>query len=162
MDNQYRTKPRFRPNPGLKLMSQVREVPRYYHAHRVLVCGLDRTVVRSHGRRPPNGPFPAEPKIEAFLTDLAVRGNITTATQNLAMHALVFLDTRVLHQALPGRINAVRADQKLNVPVVMTRETVAAVTSPLYGTAHLDATLRYGSGLRIMESVRLRGAVVYA
>jgi hypothetical protein len=51
--------------------------------------------------------FPAEPKMEAFLTDRAVRGNVSAATQNLAMNALVFLYKRVLHQALPGRINAV-------------------------------------------------------
>jgi hypothetical protein len=52
------------------------------------------------------------------------------------------------------------ADKKLNVPVVMTREEAAGVTSPPYGTALQVATLLYGSGLRIIEAVRLRGAVV--
>jgi integrase len=65
--------------------------------------------------------FPAEPKIEAFLTDLALR-----------------------------------ADEKVTVPVVLTREEVAAVLSLIAGTAQLVATLLYGSGLRIMEAVRLR------
>jgi len=73
--------------------------------------------------------FPAEPKIESFLTDLAVHGNVAAATQNQAMKALLCLDKRVLDQTLPGSINAVRADKKLNVPVVMTREEVAAVIS---------------------------------
>jgi integron integrase len=100
--------------------------------------------------------FPAEPKIESFLTDLAVHGNVAAATQNQAMNALVFLYKRVLNHALPGSINAVRADKKINVPVVMTREEVAAVISLLDGTAQLVAKLLYGSGLRIMEAVRLR------
>jgi site-specific recombinase XerD len=72
------------------------------------------------------------------------------------MNALVFLCTRVLNQSLPGSINAVRADKKINIPVVMTREAVAAVLSLVDGTAHVVAKLLYGSGLRIMEAVRLR------
>ena len=101
--------------------------------------------------------FPAEPKIEAFLTDLAVHGNVAAATQNVAMHALIFLSTSASsNQALPGSINAVRAAKKRNAPVVMTREEVAAVLSLLDGTAQLVAKLLYGSGLRIMEAVRLR------
>jgi hypothetical protein len=100
--------------------------------------------------------FPAEPKIDAFLTDLAVHGHVAAATQNQAMHALVFLDTRVLTHALQGRITAVRADKQITVPVVMTREAVAAVLSRMDGTAHVVATLLYGSGLRMMEAVRLR------
>jgi integrase len=73
------------------------------------------------------------------------------------MHALVFLDTRVLTYALPGSINAVRADKTLNVPVVITREEVAAVLSRMDGTAPVVAKLLYGSGLRRMAALRLRG-----
>ena len=73
---------------------------------------------RFHGMR---SLFPAEPKIESFLTDLAVNGNVAAATQNQAMNALVFLYKRVLNNAMEGRINAVRADQKINVPAFMTR-----------------------------------------
>jgi integron integrase len=100
--------------------------------------------------------FPPEPNIEAFLTDLAVNGNVAAATQHQAMHALVFLFKRVLNHALEGRINAVRADKKINVPVVMTRDEVAAVLSRMDGTPQLVAKLLYGSGLRIMEAIRLR------
>jgi integron integrase len=100
--------------------------------------------------------FPAKPKIEAFLTDLAVHGNVAAATQNQAMNALVFLYKRALNHALPARINAIRASKKINVPVVMTREEVAAVLALMDGTAQLVAKLLYGSGLRIMEAVRLR------
>jgi hypothetical protein len=67
--------------------------------------------VRFHGLRSRADLFPAEPKIEAFLTDLAVPGHVAPATQNQAMNALVFLDRRVLIHVLSGRINAVRADK---------------------------------------------------
>jgi integrase-like protein len=112
--------------------------------------------VRFHGMRSREDLFPAEPTIESFLTDLALNRNVAAATQNQAMHALVFLYTRVLDHAMEGNINAVRADKKINVPVVMTREEVASVISLLDGTAQLVAKLLYGSGLRIMEAVRLR------
>jgi hypothetical protein len=60
---------------------------------------------------------------------------------------------RVLNRALSGSINTVRAAKKINVPVVMTREEVAAVISLLDGAAQLVAKLLYGSGLRIIEVV---------
>jgi site-specific recombinase XerD len=72
------------------------------------------------------------------------------------MNALVFLYKRVLNHPLQESTNAVRADKKINVPVVMTREEVAAVISLMDGTAQVVAKLPYGSGLRIMEAVRLR------
>ena len=72
------------------------------------------------------------------------------------MNALVFLYKRILNHALEGRINAVRADKKISIPVVMTREEVAAIISLLDGTAQRVAKLLYGSGWRIMEAVRIR------
>jgi site-specific recombinase XerD len=100
--------------------------------------------------------FPAEPKIEAFLTDLAVHRNVAAATQNQAMNALVFLYKRVLQHPLEDRITAIRAAKKVAVPVVMTRDEVAAIIARLDGTPQLVAKRLYGSGLRIMEAVRLR------
>ena len=107
-----------------------------------------------HGKRHPTAMGAAE--VTAFLSWLATERNVAAATQNQALSALVFLYKRVLNHALGGRIDAVRADKKLNVPVVMTRDEVAAVLSLLAGTAQLVAKLLYGSGLRIMEAVRLR------
>jgi integrase len=57
---------------------------------------------------------------------------------------------------MEGSIHAMRADKNINIPVVMTREEVAAVLSLMNGTAQLVAELLYGSGLRIMEAVRTR------
>jgi hypothetical protein len=101
--------------------------------------------VRFHGMRSRQDLFPAEPKIEAFLTDLALHAQVAAATQNQAMNALVFLYKRIFHHSLPGKINAVRADQKINVPMVMTRDEVAAVLSRMDGTAHLVAKFLYGA-----------------
>jgi len=98
----------------------------------------------------------AEPTIESCLTDLAVHGTVAAATQNQAMPALVCLDTRVLNHAMEGSLKAVRADKPINVPVVMTRDEVAAVISRRDGTAQVVAKLLYGSGWRIMEAVRIR------
>jgi integron integrase len=144
---------------GPKLLDDVRKVLRLHHysihTERSYVDWIVR-FIRFHRMRSRKELWPAEPKIESFLTDLAVHGNVAAATQNQAMNALVFLYRRVLNHALEGRIAAVRADQKRTVPVVMTREEAATVLSLLSGTAELVAKLLYGSGLRIMEAVRLR------
>ncbi|MGH8058175.1 MAG: integron integrase [Candidatus Entotheonellia bacterium] len=141
------------------LLEQVRQVLRLHHdsihTERAYLEWIVR-YVRFHRMRSRDDLFPPEPNIEAFLTDLAVNGNVAAATQHQAMHALVFLYTRVLNHTLEGRINAVRADKKINVPVVMTRAEVAAIISLMDGTAQLVAKLLYGSGVRIMEAVRLR------
>ena len=142
-----------------KLLDEVRNVLRLHHysihTERSYVEWIVR-FVRFHGMQSREELFPAEPKIEGFLTDLAVQGNVAPSTQNQAMNALVFLYKRVLKHALSGSIDAVRAAKKVNVPVVMTREEVAAVLSLMEGTPQLIAKLLYGSGLRIMEAVRLR------
>ena len=106
-----------------------------------------------HRMRSRDDLFLPEPTIEACLTDLAVPGNGAAATEHHAMKALVFLYTRVLNQALSGRIKAVCADKQINVPVVRTREAVARVMALLDGAAPLVAKMLYGSGLRLMEAV---------
>jgi integron integrase len=142
-----------------KLLDQVRQVLRLHHysihTERAYLEWIVR-YVRFHRMRSRDDLFPPEPNIEAFLTDLAVNGNVAAATQNQAMNALVFLYKRVLNHTLEGHINAVRAAKKINVPVVMTRAEVAAIISLMDGTAQLVAKLLYGSGVRIMEAVRLR------
>jgi site-specific recombinase XerD len=97
-----------------------------------------------------------EAKIEAFLTYLAVDKTVAPSTQNQAMNALVFLYKHVLKQPLDQEINAVRASRKINIPVVMTREEVARIIALMEGTPQLVVKLLYGSGLRILEALRLR------
>jgi len=97
-----------------------------------------------------------EAKIEAYLTHLAVDKTVAPSTQNQAMNALVFLYKHVLKQPLDKEINAVRASRKINIPVVMAREEVAQSIALMGGVSQLVVKLLYGSGLRIMEAVRLR------
>jgi integron integrase len=142
-----------------KLLEEVRQVLRLHHysihTERSYVDWIVR-FAHFHKMRSREDLLPPEPMIEAFLTHLAVNKNVAPSTQNQAMNALIFLYKRVLNLSMDGSINAVRADTKVNVPVVMTREEVAAVISLLNGTPQLVAKLLYGSGLRIMEAVRLR------
>jgi len=98
----------------------------------------------------------SEAKIEAFLTHLAVDSNVASSTQNQAMNALVFLYKKVLKQPLSEEINDTRAARKANVPVVLARQEVASILALMDGTPQLVAKVLYGSGLRIMEAVRLR------
>lgn len=116
-------------------------IKRYIHYHR-MTCREDLN----------NG----EAKIETFLTHLAVNKDVAPSTQNQAMNALVFLYKQVLKQALGGEINAVRAKKTMKVPVVMAREEVAHVITLMEGMHQLVVKLLYGSGLRIMEALRLR------
>ena len=147
------------PSPSPTLIEEVRRVLRLHHysihTERAYVEWIVR-FVRFYRMQSRADLVPAEAKIEAFLTDLAIQGKVAAATQNQAMNALVFLYKRVLKHPLEDRINAVRADKKVTVPVVMTRDEVATVLSLMEGTPQLMAKLLYGSGVRIMEAVRLR------
>jgi integron integrase len=142
-----------------KLLDQVRAVLRlnHYslHTERSYLDWIKR-YVQFHGMRSREDLAGGEAKIEAFLTDLAVKGKVAASTQNQAMNALVFLYRKVLKLPLEERIDAVRADRKVNVPVVMTREETAKVISLMEGTPQLIVKMLYGSGLRILEAVRLR------
>ena len=97
-----------------------------------------------------------EGKIEQFLTHLAVKSGVAPSTQNQAMNALVFLYKKVLKVSLKEEINAIRAQKKTNIPVVMTREEVRQTINYIEGAPQLIVKLLYGSGIRIMEAVRLR------
>ena len=142
-----------------RLLDQVRNVMRLHHysihTERSYTDWIKR-YIRFHHMRRREDLANGESKIETFLTDLAVNGKVAPSTQNQAMNALVFLYRQVLKAPLDEKIDAVRADRKVNVPVVLTREEVAKVVSLLDGEAQTIVKLLYGSGLRIMEAVRLR------
>ena len=96
------------------------------------------------------------PEIEAFLTHLAVKENVAASTQNQALAALLFLYREVLNKDLDGPIDAMRAKRPKRLPTVLTKEEVSKVIGFLSGTNQLMVKLLYGSGLRLMECVRLR------
>lgn len=86
-----------------------------------------------------------ESKMEAFLTDLAVNGNVAPSTRNQAMNALVFLYEHVLKLPLDQKINAVRARKKKNIPVVVIHGEMAEVISLLSGPPQIgrEADVRF-------------------
>lgn len=97
---------------------------------------------------------PAE--LEAFLTYLAVKQQVSAATQNQALHALLFLYRRVLGVDLPWLENITRASKPTRLPVVLSQKEVRAVLAELDGVSWLIASLLYGSGLRLTEALQLR------
>ena len=97
-----------------------------------------------------------EREVARFLTDLAIRGNVAAATQNIALNAIVFMYRHVLDRPLQEINGVVRAKKPQKLPVVLTRDEVSRILSRLKGQYWLIACLQYGSGLRLIESVRLR------
>jgi len=107
-----------------------------------------------HGKRHPKDM--GAPEIEAFLTHLAVDGNIAASTQNQALCALEFLYREVLRQEWDDSIAPVRAKKPQRLPTVLTKDEARRVVGLMSGVPQLMAKLLYGSGLRLMECVRLR------
>jgi integron integrase len=94
--------------------------------------------------------------VEWFLTHLATREHVSASTQNQALSALLFLYREILQQELPWMEDIRRARRPERLPIVLSREEVAALLSEMSGVTWLMASLLYGSGLRLMECLRLR------
>ncbi|MBM3858040.1 MAG: integron integrase [Verrucomicrobia bacterium] len=140
-----------------KLLDQVRQVCRFKHyslrTEQTYVQWIKRYIY-FHGKRHPQELTAIH--VREFLTHLAVKGRVSASTQNQAFSALLFLYQHVLRQEI-GLITGVeRAKTSKRLPVVLAREEVAAVLSRLSGTTRLMVELLYGSGLRLMECLRLR------
>ncbi len=97
-----------------------------------------------------------ESEVATFLTHLAVEGQVASATQNQALNALVFLYRNILDRPLGQFVGIVRAKHSQRIPVVLTGAEVASILQKLKGVYWLIGCLQYGSGLRLLESVRLR------
>jgi integron integrase len=113
-----------------------------------------RRFVAFHRRRHPRDL--GAPEVEQFLTHLAVHRKVSAATQSQALQALLFLYRHVLELELPWLDNITRASSTRRLPVVLSRPEVHALLARLQGTHWLVASLLYGSGLRLMEALRLR------
>jgi integron integrase len=116
--------------------------------------GWVRRFVLFHGRRHPAEM--GEEEINAFLSDLAVRGQVSASTQNQALSALLFLYRAVLHKPVEEMSDLVRAKRPRRLPVVLSRAQVRSVLGRIEGTPRLVATLLYGTGMRLLEGLRLR------
>lgn len=140
-----------------RLLDQVRGKIRLKHyslrTEQTYVNWIKR-FIRHFDKRHPREMGAAE--IEAFLTDLAVRGRVAASTQNQAKSALLFLYKEVLEVDLPWLDGIESAKAPKRLPVVLTRDEARAVLAHLSGTHWLIASLLYGTGLRLMECLRLR------
>ncbi len=98
----------------------------------------------------------AEPEINVFLTHLAVKEKVAASTQNQALSALLFLYRHVIGREVGDLGQVIRARKPSRLPVVLTRDEVKALPANISGNKWLMASLVYGSGLRLMECLRLR------
>ena len=140
-----------------RLLDRVRAACRLRHyslrTEEAYVAWIKRFILFHHKRHPLDM---GAAEINAFLTDLAVVGRVSASTQNQAFTALLFLYQKVL-EVDPGRIaGVVRAVRPKRLPVVLTREEVRRVIAQLDPPFDLIARLLYGSGLRLLECLRLR------
>jgi integron integrase len=143
--------------PPKKLLDQVRDTIRLKHysmsTEKTYVAWIKRYILFHHKQHPKDMDVP---EIEAFLTHLAVQQRVAASTQNQALNALLFLYREVLKKDLERPIDALRAKRPRRVPTVLSKEEVRRVIGYLSGTQQLMAKLLYGSGLRLMECLRLR------
>lgn len=113
-----------------------------------------RRFIVFNGKRHPQAL--GKPELEAFLTDLAVNRHVAASTQNQALAAILFLYRDVLEVDLPWLENVVRAKRPERLPSVLTPCEVALVLDRLEATTELVARLLYGTGMRLLEGLRLR------
>ena len=140
-----------------RLLDRVREAIRVRHyslrTEEAYVAWIRRFIL-FHGKRHPLEM--GEREINGFLSHLATQDRVSASTQNQALAALLFLYRNVLETAFPTLENLVRAKRPRHLPVVMTRAEVRAVLGRMSGPPRLVGTLLYGSGLRLLECLRLR------
>jgi integron integrase len=140
-----------------KLLDQVRGKIRLKHysirTEQAYTDWIKRFILH-FGKKHPRDMGAAE--VGQFLTHLAVNGRVSASTQNQAKCALLFLYKEVLAIELPWLGNVEQAKVPKRLPVVLTRDEIQAILSRLTGTQWLIASLLYGTGMRIMECLRLR------
>ena len=144
-------------NQKPRLLDQVREQIRVRHySIRTEQAYVDwcRRFILWHDKRHPRDMGAAE--VEAFLTHLAVERSVSASTQSQAKAALLFLYKEVLGMELAWLDNLVRAQPARRLPVVLTPSEVRALLGELNGTMWLVVSLLYGTGMRLLEGLRLR------
>lgn len=149
--------PSIPPSGKPKLLDQVRHEIRVRHmalsTERLYVNWIRRFILFHHKRHPTEM---GKAQVSAFLTHLAVDGKVASSTQNQALSALLFLYRVVLKQQFGWLDDVVRAKRRGHVPVVLTHGEAQSVLALLDGLDWLIGKILYGSGLRIMECLRLR------
>ncbi len=140
-----------------KLLDELRAAVRLRHYSRRTEEAYVRWAlrfVRFHGTRHPAEMGPAE--VRAFLSHLASHDDVAASTQNQALAALLFLYRHVLRRELGDLGEIVREKRPAWLPTVLSRDEVRRLLAQLHGPSSMVARLLYGSGLRLLEALRLR------
>jgi integron integrase len=138
-------------------MDQVRAALRLRHyslSTEKSYCDWIRRFIVFHGKRHPGEMGATE--VTAFLSDLAVTKGIAASTQNQAKAAILFLYKGVLERDLPWLEEIIQAKHSQRLPVVLTQGETARLLQAMNGLTGLLASLLYGTGMRLMEALRLR------
>ncbi|MBE9101657.1 phage integrase N-terminal SAM-like domain-containing protein [filamentous cyanobacterium LEGE 07170] len=145
------------PSKPPRLLDQVREVARLKHfslATEKSYVYYIRDFILFHNKQHPKEM--GAPEIRAYLSHLAIQRNVAASTQTVALSALLFLYRQVLDIELPYIENIERARRSQRLPVVFTRSEVKCILANLDGIQHLIVSLLYGTGIRLIEGLRLR------
>ncbi len=142
------------PSPFLERVRTAIRVRHYSRRTEKTYLFWARRFILYHGKRHPSEM--GEREVSEFLSYLAVKEDVSASTQNQALNAIVFMYRHVLERPLGEIGGVVRAKKPVRLPVVLTQGEVARVLSHLTGVRWLVACLQCGSGLRLLESVRLR------
>jgi integron integrase len=145
------------PLHSTRLLDQVRERARYLHyslsTEKAYLYWI-RFFIRWHGLKHPRDM--GAPDVVAFLTMLATQRRVSSSTHNQALSSLLFLYREVLAVDLPWMDGLQRPGYTRRIPTVLTREEVSSLLAALDGVIGLVAHLLYGTGMRLMEGLRLR------
>jgi integron integrase len=140
-----------------RLLDQIRDVIRLKHYSRrteqAYLYWVKRFILFQKKRHPRDM---GGTEVTAFLSWLATKRDVSASTQNQALHAILFMYRHVLKIDLPWLTEIERAKRPERIPVVLTREEVKRLLAQFDGTYWLIFSLLYGSGLRLMEGLRLR------
>jgi integron integrase len=140
-----------------KLLDRVRDALRVRHmslrTEKAYLHWIRRYILFHNKRHPQEM---GEPEINAFLTHLAVDGQVSASTQTQALCALLFLYRIVLEREVGELEGLVRAKRRRKLPVVLTAEEVKRILSHLQAADRTFLSLLYGTGMRLMEALRLR------
>ena len=145
------------PLVAVRLLDQLRERIRYLHYSlrtEQAYVHWTKAFIRFHQIRHPRDMGGAE--VEAFLSHMTTHGNVSVSTHRQALSALLFLYREVLGMDLPWMNDMARPTARPRIPSVLTIDEVAALLSHTQGETGLLARLLYGTGMRLMEGLRLR------
>jgi integron integrase len=145
------------PSQPKKLLDQVREEIRVKHysprTEKTYAEWIKRYILFHHKRHPNDM---GADEIRAFITSLAVERQVSASTQNQALSAILFLYRYVLQKDIILAPNLIRAEKSPSLPVVLTHQEAMAVIGKMAGVPQLMTKILYGSGVRLMECLRLR------